>query len=45
MVATLCPGDADEAKTLIPSIMDKISDVELQELLDEINEKRRMFVD
>jgi len=25
--------------------MDKISDVELQELLDEINEKRRMFVD
>ena len=30
---------------MIPSIVDKISDVELQELLDEINEKRRMFVD
>lgn len=33
---SLCCDTADEAKTLIPSLQDKISDDDLQELLDEI---------
>ena len=33
---TLCCETAEEAKTLVPSLQDKISDESLQELLDEI---------
>ncbi|KAI9172142.1 DNA-directed RNA polymerase II subunit rpb4 [Paramyrothecium foliicola] len=35
-LGSLCCNDADEAKTLIPSLADKITDEDLQELLDEI---------
>lgn len=37
---TLCCETADEAKTLIPSLQDKISDVDLQQLLNEISRLR-----
>jgi hypothetical protein len=37
---TLCCEDAEEAKTLIPSLADKISDEDLQELLNEISKHR-----
>ena len=36
-LGSLCCGDSDEAKTLIPSLQDKISDDDLQELLYEIS--------
>ena len=36
MSGSLCCDTAEEAKTLVPSLQDKISDDELQELLDEI---------
>ncbi|KAK4105978.1 hypothetical protein N658DRAFT_490585 [Parathielavia hyrcaniae] len=35
-IGSLCCDNADECKTLIPSIADKISDEDLQELLDEM---------
>ncbi|KAI1005494.1 hypothetical protein K3495_g2723 [Podosphaera aphanis] len=35
-LGSLCCDTAEEAKTLIPSLQDKIPDDELQELLDEI---------
>jgi len=35
-IGSLCCDSAEEAKTLIPSLHDKISDDDLQELLDEI---------
>jgi len=35
-LGSLCCDTAEEAKTLIPSLTDKISDEDLQELLDEI---------
>jgi len=35
-IGSLCCDTAEEAKTLIPSLQDKITDDELQELLDEI---------
>jgi DNA-directed RNA polymerase II subunit RPB4 len=45
-LTTLCPGDADEAKTLIPSLVGKIDDAGLQELLVQINQHRDgMFVE
>lgn len=34
---SLCCENADEAKTLIPSLQDKIKDEDLQDLLDEIS--------
>lgn len=34
---SLCCENADEAKTLIPSLQDKISDDDLQYLLNEIS--------
>lgn len=37
---TLCCADADEAKTLIPSLTDKISDDDLSELLEEMQKFR-----
>ncbi|OCK76182.1 hypothetical protein K432DRAFT_152858 [Lepidopterella palustris CBS 459.81] len=43
-LGSLCCETADEAKTLIPSIANKIHDDELQELLDEM-QKLRQFVD
>jgi len=33
---SLCPDTAEEAKTLVPSLEGKISDDDLQELLDEM---------
>jgi DNA-directed RNA polymerase subunit F len=36
-IGSLCCETAEEAKTLIPSLTDKISDEDLQELLDEVN--------
>ncbi|KAF7853833.1 uncharacterized protein EAF02_011823 [Botrytis sinoallii] len=36
ILSSLCCDTADEAKTLIPSLQDKISDDDLTELLDEI---------
>lgn len=42
--ASLCCESAEEAKTLIPSLTNKINDVDLQEILDEIT-KLRTFVD
>jgi DNA-directed RNA polymerase II subunit RPB4 len=35
-IGSLCCDSAEEAKTLIPSLTDKISDDDLQELLNEI---------
>ncbi|KAG9257060.1 DNA-directed RNA polymerase II subunit RPB4 [Emericellopsis cladophorae] len=35
-LGSLCCENADEAKTLIPSLQDKIDDADLQDLLDEI---------
>ncbi|KAJ9144860.1 hypothetical protein NKR19_g6235 [Coniochaeta hoffmannii] len=35
-IGSLCCETADEAKTLIPSLADKISDEDLQTLLDEL---------
>ncbi|KAK6330327.1 RNA polymerase B [Orbilia blumenaviensis] len=43
-LGTLCCETSEEAKTLIPSISDKKSDEDLQELLDEIT-KFRTFVE
>jgi DNA-directed RNA polymerase II subunit RPB4 len=43
-LASLCCENHEEAKTLIPSIANKISDADLQELLDEIS-KRRNFLE
>jgi DNA-directed RNA polymerase II subunit RPB4 len=40
---SLCPDSAEEAKTLVPSLEGKISDEDLQELLDEMM-KLRNFV-
>lgn len=34
---SLCCDTPEEAKTLIPSLNDKISDADLKELLDEIS--------
>lgn len=39
-VGSLCCESAEEAKTLIPSLVNKKSDEELQELLDEISKLR-----
>ncbi|KAI0141355.1 HRDC-like protein [Pestalotiopsis sp. NC0098] len=39
-LGTLCCADADEAKTLIPSLTDKISDEDLTELLEEMQKFR-----
>jgi len=39
-IGTLCPETAEEAKTLIPSIQNKISDDDLDQLLKEINDLR-----
>ncbi len=36
-LGSLCCENADEAKTLIPSLQDKIKDEDLQDLLDEIS--------
>ncbi|KAJ6783909.1 hypothetical protein PWT90_03776 [Aphanocladium album] len=36
-LGSLCCENADEAKTLIPSLADKIKDEDLQELLEEIS--------
>lgn len=41
-VATLCCETAEEAKTLIPTLTDKISDDDLQNLLDEITKMRTL---
>ena len=43
-LGSLCCETAEEAKTLIPSLTNKISDQDLQELLDDIT-KLRNFVE
>ena len=43
-LGSLCCESAEEAKTLIPSLSNKISDPDLQELLDDIT-KLRNFVE
>ena len=43
-IGSLCCETAEEAKTLIPSLANKISDQDLQELLDDIT-KLRHFVE
>jgi len=43
-LGSLCCETAEEAKTLIPSLANKISDSDLQELLDQIT-KLRHFVE
>ncbi|MCJ1458467.1 RNA polymerase B [Mycoblastus sanguinarius] len=43
-LGSLCCESSEEAKTLIPSLSDKISDIDLQELLDDIT-KLRNFVE
>ncbi|KAK2759000.1 RNA polymerase B [Arachnomyces sp. PD_36] len=43
-LGSLCCDNAEEAKSLIPSIGNKITDTELQELLDELT-KLRNFVE
>ena len=40
VAATLCCDAAEEARTLIPSLEGKISDDELQAVLDEISKLR-----
>lgn len=37
IAGSLCCSDADEAKILIPSLQDKISNEDLNELLEEIS--------
>jgi DNA-directed RNA polymerase II subunit RPB4 len=44
IIGTLCCETAEEAKTLVPSLANKIADQDLQDLLDEIT-KLRTFVD
>eukprot|EP00053_Salpingoeca_punica_P009364 m.83877 g.83877 ORF g.83877 m.83877 type:complete len:142 (+) comp14994_c0_seq4:82-507(+) len=39
-LASLCPETADEAKHLIPSLQDRISDADLEEVLDEMRTLR-----
>jgi DNA-directed RNA polymerase subunit F len=39
-IVSLCPGDHEEAKTLIPSLQDKISDDELQGILEDLQRAR-----
>ena len=36
LIGSLCPDSAEEAKTLVPSLEGKISDNDLQDLLDEM---------
>ncbi|RPA77944.1 hypothetical protein BJ508DRAFT_416773 [Ascobolus immersus RN42] len=43
-LGTLCCDSAEEAKTLIPSLQNKLSDDDLQRLLDDIT-KLRTFID
>ncbi len=43
-LGSLCCESAEEAKTLIPSLSNKITDADLQELLDDIT-KLRNFVE
>ena len=43
-IGSLCCETSEEAKTLIPSLANKIGDVDLQELLDDIT-KLRNFVE
>lgn len=38
--ATLCCESAEEAKTLVPSLANKISDADLQDLLKDITNLR-----
>ena len=40
MLGTLTPETADEAKTLIPSVGEKLQDDEIQPILDELNKMR-----
>lgn len=39
-LGSLCCDNAEEAKSLIPSLQNKITDADLQELLDELTKLR-----
>lgn len=39
-IANLCPEGAEEAKTLVPSLENKMEDVELDELLKDLHAKK-----
>lgn len=39
-LGTLCPEDPEEARTLIPTLAEKLSDDDLQSLLDELSNLR-----
>ncbi|KIW04019.1 uncharacterized protein PV09_04844 [Verruconis gallopava] len=40
-IVTLCPGDPEEAKVLIPSLANKISDDVLRDILEQIDQLRQ----
>jgi len=44
-LVTLCPGDAEEAKILIPSLLHKMNDDDLRDLLDQIDQQRQFNED
>ena len=42
---TLCPGDPEEAKVLIPSLVNKMSDDVLKDVLEQIDQQRQFNED
>jgi hypothetical protein len=45
ITVTLCPGDPEEAKVLIPSLVNKLSDDVLKDLLEQIDQQRQFHED
>ena len=45
MTVTLCPGDPEEAKILIPSLGNKLTDDALKDLLEQIDQQRQFNED
>jgi DNA-directed RNA polymerase II subunit RPB4 len=43
-MANLFPGSAEEARTLIPSLADKLEDSEIQEILDDMKAYESKYV-
>lgn len=41
LAVTLCPGDPEEARVLIPSLVGKLSDDVLKDILDQIDQQRQ----
>jgi DNA-directed RNA polymerase subunit F len=44
-IVTLCPGDPEEAKVLIPSLVNKLSDDVLKDVLEQIDQQRQFNED